>query len=52
MLKLQVTIVTDGCDVLSGNVAVMFRYDVSGSEGSFAGETCCGDVVGTCLFVG
>ena len=52
VLKLQVTIVTDWCDVLSGNVAVMFRLDVSGSEGLFAGETCCGGVVGSSLFVG
>jgi len=52
VLKLQVTIVSDGCNVLSGNVAVMFRLDVNGSEGLFAGETCYGGVVGSSLCVG
>ena len=52
VLELKVTVVTDGCSVLSGNVTVVFRLDVSGSEGLFAGETCCGGVVGSRLFVG
>jgi len=39
VFELKVTIVTDGCNVLSGNVTVVFRLDVSGSEGLFAGKT-------------
>ena len=52
VLELKVAVVTDGCNVLSGNVAIMMCFYVSGSEGSFAGETYCGGVVGFGLFVG
>jgi len=52
VFKLQVTVTTDGCDVLYGNVAVMLRLDVSDSEGLFACETVCCGVVGSGLFVG
>jgi len=52
VLELKVTIVADGCNVLSGNVTVMMRFYVSGNEGLFAGKTYCGGVVGSSLFVG
>jgi len=53
VLKLQVTIITDGCNVvLCGNVRVVASFDISGSIGSFAGETDCGGIMGSCLFVG
>jgi len=52
VFKLKFAVVTDGCNVLSSNVTVIMRFYVSGSEGSFAGETRCGGVVGFGLFVG
>jgi len=52
VLQLKVAVVADGCNVLSGKVTVMMRFYVIGSEGLFAGETCCGGVVGSRLFVG